>query len=287
VSAIAASLREPFVFSGQHSKNRRRRHGAPSTGLPRRRFVVAIQNHDQVGNRAAGDRLSTMLSPNALRLAAALLILSPYVPLLFMGEEYGETNPFQYFISHSDPSLVQSVREGRKSEFAAFGWGDDVPNPADEATFQRSKIDWSKATSGSHAQMLALYRDLLALRRDEPLLRPDNSSISVEHGDEGWITVVRESIDYYSGPGAWTSESMLAVFNCSDGELAVPVPGPREWGWTRRLSTESDEYGGTASIAESIDASPPDDGPKRLLDRPVRRVVRLPAWSAAVYTSVT
>src|SRR6185312_13216691 len=132
---VAESLKEPFVYSGQFSLHRRRRHGGPSTGLPRKRFVVAIQNHDQVGNRATGDRISCTLNASQLRLAAALLLMSPYVPLIFMGQEYGETNPFQYFISHSDEQLVAAVRDGRRREFEAFGWGNDVPDPQDEQTF--------------------------------------------------------------------------------------------------------------------------------------------------------
>ena len=134
-SAIADAIREPFTFDGQYSVFRRRMHGGPSIGIPRRRFVVAIQNHDQVGNRASGDRLSMLVSPAQLRLAAALLILSPYVPLLFMGEEYGETNPFQYFIDHGDDRLVAAVRDGRRREFESFGWGSDVPDAQDDATF--------------------------------------------------------------------------------------------------------------------------------------------------------
>src|SRR5262245_32764177 len=145
VSAIAESLREPFVFEGQHSRFRRRRHGASSVGIPRCRFVVSIQNHDHIGNRATGDRLAAILPPDKRRLAAALLLLSPYVPMLFMGEEYGETNPFQYFIDHGDPSLVAAVRAGRLGEFAAFEWKDVVPDAADPATFAASKVDWSRA----------------------------------------------------------------------------------------------------------------------------------------------
>src|SRR5262249_38471410 len=103
IDQLVASLREPFVYDGARSRYRRRRHGGKSEELPREKFVVAMQNHDQIGNRATGDRLSTILSPEQLRLAAALLLLSPYVPLIFMGEEYGETNPFQYFVSHDNP----------------------------------------------------------------------------------------------------------------------------------------------------------------------------------------
>src|SRR5262249_10339999 len=131
VASIVQSLQEPFVFDGQYSASRRRRHGGPSVGIPRARFVVAIQNHDQIGHRAAGERLTTILSPEQLRLAAALVLLSPYVPLLFMGEEYGETNPFQYFISHGDESLAAAVRDGRRAELSSFAWAGDVPDAAD------------------------------------------------------------------------------------------------------------------------------------------------------------
>src|SRR6185312_4839423 len=135
IDAIADALREPFVYDGRYSRYRRRRHGASSRGLPRRRFVVAIQNHDQVGNRAAGERLGSLLTLAQVRVATALLLLSPYVPLIFMGDEFGETNPFQYFVSHGDEQLVRAVREGRRAEFASFGWGGDVPDPQDHATF--------------------------------------------------------------------------------------------------------------------------------------------------------
>src|SRR5581483_10633163 len=109
----------------------------------------------------------------------------------FMGEEYGETNPFLYFISHGDPQLVQAVCEGRRREFESFGWGDEIPRPDDDTTFARSKLDWDKAKSNAHAPLLGLYRDLLALRREEPMLRPDGSALTVTHGEPGWIAVLR------------------------------------------------------------------------------------------------
>src|SRR5690606_10973331 len=113
-------LSEPFLYSGSYSRHRRRRHGAPAVGLDPSRFVVCIQNHDQIGNRMRGERLSSLLKPEQLRFAAAFLLLSPYVPLLFMGEEYGEENPFQFFCSFENPDLIEAVREGRKNEFKSF-----------------------------------------------------------------------------------------------------------------------------------------------------------------------
>jgi len=282
VACIADALREPFVYQGQYSVYRRRRHGRSSIGVPRQRFVVAIQNHDQVGNRAHGDRLSTLLAPDQLRLAAALLLLSPYVPLIFMGEEYGETTPFQYFISHGDPSLADSVRSGRLDEFAAFGWT-EVPDPSDPSTFEGSKIDWSKAATGDHARVLALYRDLLSLRREEPLLRPDASRMAVaSDATAGWITLLREPADdsIRRPPGETTA--IAALFNCSARQASVPMPDSGARAWTLRLSTDASGYGGGDMIPRAVQIEGEAGDPKRLL--PVRRHdLRLPPWSAALY----
>jgi maltooligosyltrehalose trehalohydrolase len=281
-AAIADSLREPFVYDGKFSPHRRRRHGGSSAGLPRKRFVVAVQNHDQVGNRATGDRLSATLSPEQLRLAAALLLLSPYVPLIFMGQEYGETNPFQYFISHGDERLVAAVREGRRKEFEAFGWGDDVPDPQSEDTFARSRLEWDKRACDRHEQMLMLYRDLLALRREEPMLRPDGARVSVTNGEPGWIALLREPDHSWDT----SAEALLAVFNCSPKPVGVPVPAPDTRAWTLRLSTDAPGYGGSSGVAESVVATEPPDGPRRLLGT-TPRSVRLPAWTAAVFAAIT
>lgn len=287
VRAVADALREPFALAGKYSIFRRRRHGAPSVGIPRRRFVVTSQNHDQVGNRAAGDRLSTLVGPDRLRLAAALLLLSPYVPLLFMGEEYGETNPFQYFIDHGDDRLVDAVRDGRRREFASFGWSDDVPDAKSGATFLRSKLDWSKLEKPEHRSILALYHDLLSLRRDEPMLRPDGASVDVANGEAGWITILREPALTYDRLGAVDDEGFLTVFNCTGDAVDVPVPGPSLRAWALRLSTDAVDYGGGGRVTETIDAVEPGDAPKRLLQSPESRVARLPAWCGAIFQAVS
>lgn len=170
--ALAKASSEAFVYDWAWSPHRRRMHGAPAGGLPPARFVVCSQNHDQVGNRLLGERLSALTTPRRLRLAAGAVLLSPYVPLLFMGEEYGETNPFLYFVSHGDEALVAAVREGRKKEFAAFGWKQEPPDPQAPETFERSRLDWSKPEGGRHAGTLDFYRRLIALRRAEPSLGP-------------------------------------------------------------------------------------------------------------------
>ena len=138
---LAKAFREGFVYAGDYSAYRRRRHGHSSRHMPAQQFVVFAQNHDQVGNRMFGERLSQLVSLEALKLAASAVLLSPFIPLLFMGEEYGEVAPFQYFISHLDPQLVDAVRRGRREEFAAFAWQGEPPDPQDIATFQRAKLD--------------------------------------------------------------------------------------------------------------------------------------------------
>jgi maltooligosyltrehalose trehalohydrolase len=170
VQHLARALEQPFVYTGLYSPHRNRRHGAPSGDLPGDRFVVNIQNHDQVGNRARGDRLSKLLPPGAQRLAASLLLLSPHLPLVFMGDEYGEEHPFQFFCSFQDGQLIQNVRKGRRAEFASFAWQGEVPDPQAESTFQASRLTWSWPPGSVHEGMRNLYADLLAARRQWPAL---------------------------------------------------------------------------------------------------------------------
>lgn len=169
---MATALERSFVFAGEYSPHARRRFGRDPSDLAVEQFVVFAQNHDQVGNRALGDRLGATLSEAQMRLVAATVLLSPYTPLIFMGEEYNEPAPFQYFTDHSDPALIEGVREGRKREFAYFlSPGQEVPDPQDPATFTRSKLNHALRTVGRHAVHQAFYRELLSLRRTLPDLR--------------------------------------------------------------------------------------------------------------------
>jgi maltooligosyltrehalose trehalohydrolase len=170
VADLAAAFNEGFVYSGQYSPFRRRRFGNSAKGVPAERFVVCAQNHDQIGNRAKGDRLSTLIDFESLKLAAGIVLLSPYLPLLFMGEEYGETAPFLYFTSHSDPVLIDAVRRGRKEEFAAFSWQGEVADPQDENTFLRSRLTPETFHNPSQRLLRDFYRELLALQRKIPTL---------------------------------------------------------------------------------------------------------------------
>ena len=162
LDALVTALSEGFVYQGQHSIFRGRPHGTDTRGLTPKQFVFCLQNHDQVGNRPTGERISSLVEPRALPAVAALVTLAPGVPLLFMGEEYGETRPFQYFTSHTDPVLGKAVSEGRKAEFI-FKGAEVVPDPQEPATFERSRLTHRR--DGPHGALWNTYRDLLALRQ--------------------------------------------------------------------------------------------------------------------------
>ena len=175
-------LEERFAYTGQYSPARQRRHGTSAHDIPADRFVVATQTHDQIGNRMLGERLTQLTDFAGLKLAAGLLAVSPYVPMLFMGEEYGELAPFLFFVSHGDEALIEGVRAGRAEEFAAFDWEGEPPDPQAEATFARCKLDHDLRTTERHALIYSLYRDLLALRRTHPeLTNPRHDATRIYH----------------------------------------------------------------------------------------------------------
>ena len=162
---IATALAQGYVYQGQYSPFRQRRHGRAPRGVTPDQLVVCSQNHDQIGNRARGERLSMLVDAPKLKAIAALTLLSPFVPLLFQGEEWGARTPFQYFTDHEDAELGRLVSEGRAREFQSFRWGGDLPDPQDAATFERSKLDWAETAKPPHAEMLDWYRALIALRK--------------------------------------------------------------------------------------------------------------------------
>lgn len=197
IADIAKALGNAFVYDGRYSRFRDRIHGRPTTGLGGERFLGYLQTHDQVGNRARGERTSALMSIDLLKVGAALVLTSPFVPMLFQGEEWGATTPFLYFTDHADPELGRAVREGRRREFAAFGWApEDIPDPQDPATFERSKLDWSELDDPKHADLLEWHRDLIRLRRAEPALsngRMDEVKTRYDE-DAGWLVVERGNI---------------------------------------------------------------------------------------------
>ena len=180
VDDLAKCYRNGFLYAGQYAKFWGTRRGNSSQHIPAERFVVYAQNHDQVGNRAEGERLTQMVSLEKLKIAAGAVLLSANIPLLFMGEEYGELSPFQYFVSHKDPQLIEAVRRGRTEEFRQFSWTGDIPDPQSEQTFVRSKLNWNLQASGQHQLLRRFYQELLRLRREVPALaKLDKHSLEV------------------------------------------------------------------------------------------------------------
>jgi maltooligosyltrehalose trehalohydrolase len=206
---LAKALRQAWVYDGTYSRHRQRVHGRPPCGLAGDAFVVATQNHDQIGNRAAGERSSALMSPGRLRVAAALLLTSPFVPMLFQGEEWGASTPFQYFTDHEDAELARIVSMGRRHEFSDFGWDPaDVPDPQQAATFERSRLDWAETRKDQHAGLIAWHRRLLALRRRLPALTdPRPGRVETEYDSSaGWLVVRRRPVVVASNLGGrtWT-----------------------------------------------------------------------------------
>jgi maltooligosyltrehalose trehalohydrolase len=194
VADLARALEKTFVYAGDYSPYRRRRHGRSPEGIPKDRFLTFLQNHDQVGNRARGDRTSALLSTSQLKLGAAVVLLSPYIPMVFQGEEWAASTPFRYFTDHADPELGRAVSEGRKREFASFGWApEDIPDPQAPATFETSKLDWNELDDDPHKEILDWHRQLIALRKKhvtpgyEPAVSFDDSTGTLEFGDGSFL----------------------------------------------------------------------------------------------------
>jgi maltooligosyltrehalose trehalohydrolase len=191
---LAKALEEVFVYSGNYSRFRRRNHGRPVVDLSGSRFLGYVQNHDQVGNRAKGDRLGQLVGLGRAKIAAALVLTSPFIPMLFQGEEFGASAPFQYFTDHEDAELGRLVSQGRKREFAAFGWApSEIPDPQDKATFERSKLNWSELDTSPHAELLEWYKRLIRLRRSLNDLEDGNlRAVRVRYDEQAqWLVMER------------------------------------------------------------------------------------------------
>ncbi|WP_242903202.1 malto-oligosyltrehalose trehalohydrolase [Actinomadura terrae] len=194
METLKKALTKVFVHDGTMSSYRGRHHGRPVDlhTTPAHRFVAFLQNHDQVGNRATGDRIGASLSPDLLKIGAALLLLAPFTPMIFMGEEWGASTPWCYFTDHRDPDLARAVSEGRRREFARHGWTGDVPDPQAVETFRRSVLDWAETAAHPHDDLLEWHRALIALRRARPELN-EPVAPAVETGD-GWLTMRRGGV---------------------------------------------------------------------------------------------
>ncbi|MCP9447993.1 MAG: DUF3459 domain-containing protein, partial [Nitrospira sp.] len=230
--------REGFVYQGRYSPYRRRRHGSSSRHCRPSQFIVFAQNHDQIGNRAAGDRLSALLPMEALIVARALVLLAPNIPLLFMGEEYGETAPFHYFIEHGDSALIEAVRQGRRREFACFGWKpEEIADPQAVETFERSKLNWERHTD-RQKDLLRWTKALIELRRTIPSLGAgDNEDLrhEVQAFEADRVLLVHR----------WSKERgrtlLMCGFNRRPVELTLTAPAGQ---WYKRLDASSADFGG-------------------------------------------
>jgi maltooligosyltrehalose trehalohydrolase len=213
---LVKSLKEGFVYSGQYSEYRKRNHGNSSKDRPAEQFIVFSQNHDQVGNRMFGERLASLISFESLKLVAGTVLLSPYIPLLFMGEEYGEDSPFLYFVNHSDRGLIEAVREGRREEFKSFFWKEEPPDPQAVETFLKSKINWEKREKDNHKVLLRFYKNLIKLRREIPAL----SNLSKENLDVCGIEDKRVLLIK-----RWKDESeVFCIFNYNNNDAKIIIP---------------------------------------------------------------
>ena len=237
IADLSKSVTEGFVFDWKYSRYRRRHFGSSSKDRPGEQFVGFIQNHDQIANTSRGKRLSSLLSAGQQKLVAVLTVCSPFLPLLFMGEEYGETAPFLYFTSFDDPGLAAAVREGRKKEMGSHFSESEFADPQAPGTFERCKLDWSKTTVSPHAEILRLYRDLISLRKQHPSLANCRKDLTEVQFDEQakWLVMKR------SDP---SGRAALLVCNFSREAQSIPVAACAH---SRRLALWTGDaiYGGS------------------------------------------
>jgi maltooligosyltrehalose trehalohydrolase len=216
---LAKALQRAFVYDGRYSAFRQRRHGRPPIGLSGHSFLGYLQTHDQVGNRAKGERSSHLMSLGRLKIAAALVLTAPFLPMLFQGEEWGAKSPFLYFTDHQDPELGRNLTEGRRREFTAFGWNpEEIPDPQAVKTFERSKLDWSERDEEPHAGLWAWHRRLIKLRREIPTL------------SDGRLNQVRVSFDETSKWFVVKRGAVVIACNLNPSKQRVPAeiePGSR------------------------------------------------------------
>jgi len=235
---LVKAFQEGFVYSGQYSHYRQRRHGVSSKDIPSHRLVVFAQNHDQVGNRMNGERLNQQIPFEALKLAAGVVLLSPSLPLLFMGEEYGETAPFPYFVSHSEPQLVEAVRKGRQEEFATFQWQGELPDPQDEAIFLSAKLNHNLRVEEQHRVLLEFYKELIQLRRKIlALAHLSKDNLEVKGFEDNKFLFIRRWSEH---------DEVIMVFNFNQDQISLkmPVPAGR---WHKRLDSAEERWQGKGS----------------------------------------
>ncbi|WP_138500790.1 malto-oligosyltrehalose trehalohydrolase [Nostoc sp. PA-18-2419] len=242
---LAKAYQDTFVYDWKYSPDRKRFHGVSCRDRSLSQFLICIQNHDQIGNQMHGERLTARISFEGLKLAAGAVLLSPNLPLLFMGEEYGETAPFMYFVSHSDLDLIQAVRAGRKQEFEAFHYDEDPPDPESAETFLKCKLNWELRNEGNHKVLWDWYRQLINLRKThQVLLNQERNSIQATGDEDKQLVIVRRSYE--------TSELIFVLnFNSSPVTVALPI----QYNAQKLLDSADTSWSGPGSQApESLSA---------------------------------
>ena len=236
---LAKAITEGFVYDGRYSSYRKRSHGRSAIGLSGHKFVACLQNHDQTGNRAQGERTSHLLSPEKLMIGATLVLMAPFIPMLFQGEEWGALTPFLYFTDHQESDLAEAVRRGRQEEFATFGWPQDtIPDPQAPETFQRSKLDWQEMVQARHRTLLDWHRQLIQLRHALPMLEDGHLEQTSVHFDEEkrWLVMahgsaivacnlsdIAQSIPYQIQPGLRISLASVEGVTVEERDISMPA----------------------------------------------------------------
>ncbi|SEI74341.1 maltooligosyl trehalose hydrolase [Dyadobacter koreensis] len=243
VVSLAKSYEDAYVYDGSYSDHRKKKFGVKAAENPGQQFIVFSQNHDHVGNRMLGERTSVLVSFEMQKLLAGAVLVSPYLPMLFMGEEYGESNPFQYFVSHTDPELAEAVRKGRKKEFEAFHIEGDAPDPMSEETFENSKLQWDLIGQEPHKTMLSYYKKLITIRKEHAALHILNrKDVSVEYtADQGVIVLQRQH----------KIQHTICMMNFSKEPQQVKVPVFATT-WHKLLASSDLKWKGTEDLPRTI-----------------------------------
>ncbi|MBD2343973.1 malto-oligosyltrehalose trehalohydrolase [Anabaena subtropica] len=242
---LAKAYQDTFVYDWRYAPHRKRFHGMSCSDRPLSQFSVCIQNHDQIGNQMKGERLSERISFAGLKLAAGAVLLSPYLPLLFMGEEYGETAPFMYFVSHSDPDLIEAVRAGRKQEFTAFHYAEDPPDPESAETFLQCKLNWELRHQGQHKVLWDWYRQLIDLRKTHPALQnSDRNSIQAISDEDQQVVIVRRWCE---------SREVIFAMNFNSSPVTVILPIQQS---ARKLLDSGSQASEYLSVGEEVVLQP-------------------------------
>jgi maltooligosyltrehalose trehalohydrolase len=245
---LAKSYKDAYVYDGQYSPHRKKKFGVKADTNAGEQFIVFSQNHDQVGNRMLGERTSTLVSFEMQKLMAAAVIVSPYLPMLFMGEEYAETNPFLYFVSHTDAELAEAVRKGRKAEFAAFHAEGEAPDPVSEDTFNQSKLQWQLLEVEPQKTMFEYYQALISLRKNHPVLKNLNrQQLDVELNEQQQTLLLHR----------WNDEQHVICMMNFSKELQQVDISHHNHTWRKLFDSASAKWNGPADAPENIDSSSP------------------------------